>query len=147
MNMRSLQLCSGRSNRGGKTRESGDVFQACAVVRIFSIEAMLLNHTLPRVFSAELCRRKVNGVRHWPLLVSNHTTTSSGVSCQLHFPLQCAHTRSPQSMMQGAAPDSLHKTPLLEILPTQHSSPPPGRPLQPVPPHVPHSAEQQVSPD
>ena len=145
MNMRSLQLRSGRNNRGGK-QENPVMYFRHAVVRIFSIEAMLLNHPLPRVFSTELCRRKVNGIRHWPLLVSNDTMTS-GVSCQLHFPLQCAHTRSPQSMMQGAAPDSLHKTPLLEIIPTQHSSPPPGRPLQPEPPHVPHSAEQQVSPD
>ena len=56
-------------------------------------------------------------------------------------------TTLPQSMMQGAAPDSLHIILLSEMRPTQHSSPPPGRLLQPVPPHFPHSAEQQISPD
>ena len=118
-----------------------------SVLLIFSREAkLLLNSSIPRVFEADFYRCKPKGIRQWPFSVSNQKRTSC-LTCESHLPLYCAHTRLPQSTMQGAAPDSLHKTPLLEMVPTQHSSLPPGRPLQPVPPHVPHSAEQQTSPD
>ena len=40
---------------------------------------------------------------------------------------------------------SVHGTPALRMVPLQHCELPPGKPLQPSPPHVPHELAQQTS--
>jgi len=64
---------------------------------------------------------------------------------EAHQDLHCCEGLA-SGMMQAVSEPELHVVAAERMLPSQHLSAPPERPVQPAPPHFPHEASQQTEP-